>query len=157
MNKKLIYLLMFVFTLGLSFTACGSDDDDDYAKEIAATYNGKIIIPGMTSADGDANSIVLARASENKVNLALNEIVLQGLGSVKNIAVKNVPVTKSGDTYALTSTTETIKIKLGEVEVGATVTVSGTVKAGKLDLIIYVKDITVLPIPDLVITFSGTK
>jgi PKD repeat protein len=29
MNKKLIYLLMFVFTLGLSFTACGDDDDDD--------------------------------------------------------------------------------------------------------------------------------
>ncbi len=37
MNKKLIYLLALVFSLGLSFTACGDDDDDDVNLELDKT------------------------------------------------------------------------------------------------------------------------
>lgn len=161
MNKKLIYLLMLVFTLGLSFTACSDDDDDDnkvdYAKDIAATYDGKLKIQELNNIE-IANNIALSRVSDNKVKLALAEITLPlGEGAtIKDISINNVPVTKSGDTYSLTKTTEKITIKFLGEDIPADVTIEGTIKSGVADF-----KIAVSKVPNfdngLNISFAGTK
>ncbi len=167
MNKKLIYLLALVFSLGLGFTACGDDDDDnppanpDYAKEIAATYDGKLKIAQMEDIGELSNSIILSQVSENKAKVALNEIIIP-LGenisaTVKNISVNNIPVSKKDDIYTLAKTNEKIKVNLGDgqEDIDADVTVEGTVTGGKMNLTIKVVDVPVFPVLD--ITFEGTK
>lgn len=158
MNKKLIYLLMLVFTLGLSFTACSDDDDDDnkvdYAKEIAATYSGSLTIPDMY--DG-TNDITLSRTATNKAKVELKDFVIPTSATaeitVGTISVDNIEVTKSGDTYTLKETTASVTIDL--VPTPVDVKVSGTVKNNKLDLKIDVSKIPAFE--TLAITFAGTK
>ncbi len=158
MNKKLIYLLMLVFTLGLSFTACSDDDDDDnkvdYAKEIAATYSGSLTIPDMYNG---TNDITLSRTATNKAKVELKDFVIPTSATteitVGTIAVDNIEVTKSGDTYTLKETTASITIDL--VPTPVDVKVSGTVKNNKLDLKIDVSKIPAFE--TLAITFAGTK
>lgn len=154
---------MFVFALGLTFTACSDDDDDvkteDYAKDIAATYAGKLAIPGLNVPAFDKD-LSLVRTGENKIKMELKDLSIPlGEGSIPvgDIAVDNVPVTKAGDTYTLKETTATVKVKSPtnpEEELNAKVTVSGTQKAGDLNLTISVKDIDV---PNLDITYTGKK
>ncbi len=163
MNKKLICLLMFVFSLSLAFTACSDDDDDkvDYAKEVAGTYNGKLTIQELGNLEVPNNDIVLSRVADNKVKLSLTEIKLvlqEGANpiSIKNIAINNVPVTKSSDTYSLAKTTEKITINVLGADIQADVAVEGTVKSGKSDLKIIVSAVPGFD-NGLNISFSGTK
>lgn len=164
MNKKLIYLFALVFSLGFSFTACGDDDDDpvvtpDYAKEAAGTYDGNIKIAELTAIGEIPNSLVLSQVSENKAKVALNEITIPGVTSVKNIAVNNIPVSKDGSTYKLAKTTEKITIDLGQALGGnykTNVTVEGTIKDGKMALTITTGAVPVFD-NGLNITFDGTK
>lgn len=161
MNKKLIYLLMLVFTLGLSFTACSDDDDDkttDYAKDIAATYAGTLTIPGLSvepiTIDKD---ITLTRTAENKAKVELKDLsleIVEGTATpIGTITVDNIEVSKSGDTYTLKETTASITIDL--VPTPVDVKVSGTVKDNKLNLTIVVTEIPVFN--TLNISFAGTK
>ncbi|MDR0825206.1 MAG: calycin-like domain-containing protein [Prevotella sp.] len=164
MNKKLIYLLMFVFTLGLSFTACGSDDDDDYAKEIAATYAGTLTIPGLSATPITIDKdIALTRTAENKAKVELKDLSIPMnpmdpavVFPVGTIIVDNIDVSKSGDTYTLKETSTTLKVPslLGDL-VDAGVKVSGTVKDNKLALNINVTNVPV--VNTLAITFAGAK
>lgn len=165
MNKKLICLLMFVFSLSLAFTACSDDDDDndkvDYAKEIAATYGGTLSIPGLGAQPITMNKdIILTRVAENKSKVELKDLSIplgEGSFPVGNITVDNVEVSKSGDTYTLKETVTTVKVPAidGSGLVNAGVKLSGTVKNNKLDLKIDVTDVPV--VSTLNITFSGTK
>lgn len=158
MNKKLIYLLMLVFTLGLSFTACSDDDDDDnkvdYAKEIAATYDGTLTIPGLAAEPITlTKDITLSRTTTNKAKVELKDLVLDENMNVGTISVDNIEITKSGDTYTLKETKTSITIDL--VPTPVDVAVSGTVKDNKLDLKIVVTKIPVFE--TLNISFAGTK
>lgn len=154
MNKKLICLLMFVFSLSLAFTACSDDDDDkvDYAKEVAATYNGTLTIdlPEIPSVTQD---VKLERTAENKVKMVLENFSFAGL-DLGTISVANVPTSKSGTSIKLEETTNEVKLSIGGQEVKADVKVSGTVVDKKLDLSISVTKALPTAIP---VTFSGTK
>lgn len=156
MNKKLICLLMFVFSLSLAFTACSDDDDDndkvDYAKEIAATYGGTLTIdlPEIPSVTQD---VKLERTAENKVKMVLENFSFAGL-DLGTISVANVPTSKSGSSIKLEETTNEVKLSIGGQEVKADVKVSGTVVDKKLDLSISVTKALPTAIP---VTFSGTK
>lgn len=156
MNKKLICLLMFVFSLSLAFTACSDDDDDndkvDYAKEIAATYGGTLTIdlPEIPSVTQD---VKLERTAENKVKMVLENFSFAGL-DLGTISVANVPTSKSGTSIKLEETTNEVKLSIGGQEVKADVKVSGTVVDKKLDLSISVTKALPTAIP---VTFSGTK
>lgn len=154
MNKKLICLLMFVFSLSLAFTACSDDDDDkvDYAKEVAATYNGTLTIdlPEIPSVTQD---VKLERTAENKVKMVLENFSFAGL-DLGTISVANVPTSKSGSSIKLEETTNEVKLSIGGQEVKADVKVSGTVVDKKLDLSISVTKALPTAIP---VTFSGTK
>lgn len=239
MNKKLLCLLMFVFSLGLTFTACSSDDDDPvnltleksetsvdqgttvtvkitqgngdykvnsasdaiatasisgdvitvsgvaagettvtvtdkdkktatlkvtvvgYAEQIAATYEGTLGIPGMGVEDLP-NEIVLSKGDDNNAKLSIETLTIPmgpdaSIG-VTGIAVNSVPVTKSGDKYTLTETTEKVTVVLVGAEdnpMEVDVTVKGSFENGKLVLAIDVADIPF--IGDLVVSFEGTK
>lgn len=162
MNKKLIYLLMLVFTLGLSFTACSDDDDDDkktdYAKDIAATYAGTLTIPGLRAEPITMDKdITLTRTADNKAKVELKELSIEIVDGtptpVGTISVDNIEVSKSGDTYTLKETTTSITIDL--VPTPVDVKVSGTVKDNKLNLTIVVTKIPVFE--TLNISFAGTK
>lgn len=154
MNKKLICLLMFVFSLSLVFTACSNDDDDkvDYAKEVAATYGGTLTIdlPEIPSVTQD---VKLERTAENKVKMVLENFSFAGL-DLGTISVANVPTSKSGSSIKLEETTNEVKLSIGGQEVKADVKVSGTVVDKKLDLSISVTKALPTAIP---VTFSGTK
>lgn len=154
MNKKLICLLMFVFSLSLAFTACSDDDDDkvDYAKEVAATYGGTLTIdlPEIPSVTQD---VKLERTAENKVKMVLENFSFAGL-DLGTISVANVPTSKSGTSIKLEETTNEVKLSIGGQEVKADVKVSGTVVDKKLDLSISVTKALPTAIP---VTFSGTK
>lgn len=56
MNKKLLCLLMFVFSLGLTFTACSSDDDDPVNLTLesgtASVEAGSEVIVKITDGNG---------------------------------------------------------------------------------------------------------
>jgi len=155
MSKKIVYFMMLAFSLSL-FTACSDDDDDDdpvdYAKEIAATYGGKLTISfGATPTEIDKD-IAIVRNDENKVQVELKEFSFlgQNLGDIK---VENIPVSKNGDTYKLSETSKELKLAGNTIE--ATVKVSGTVdKSNKLDLKI---DVDATGIGSIPVTFSGTK
>lgn len=57
MNKKLLCLLMFVFSLGLTFTACSSDDDDPVnltlEKSETSVDQGATVTVKITQGNGD--------------------------------------------------------------------------------------------------------
>jgi hypothetical protein len=160
MNKKLIYLLMLVFTLGLSFTACSDDDDDNSdAKQIAGTYSGELNITGLTS-EPISNNIVLSKVSDNTVKMSIASLDIPNIGTITGIAVNSVSITKSGSTYTLTSGTEDIKVnaallggeKTAKVKVDGTVTSSGVMA---LSIVVTeIQDLTGMTLP---ITFAGTK
>jgi hypothetical protein len=160
MNKKLMCLLMFVFSLGLAFTAC-SDDDDDYAKDIAATYAGTLSIPGLSATPITMDKdIILTRTAENKAKLELKDLTIAMSATssfpVGTIAVDKIEVSKSGTTYTLKETTSTVQVVgLDGKKVDAGVKVSGTVKDKKLGLIINVTNVPV--VNSLVIAYAGAK
>ena len=146
---------MFVFSLSLAFTACSDDDDNDkvdYAKEVAATYNGTLTIdlPEIPSVTQD---VKLERTAENKVKMVLENFSFAGL-DLGTISVANVPTSKSGTSIKLEETTNEVKLSIGGQEVKADVKVSGTVVDKKLDLSISVTKALPTAIP---VTFSGTK
>jgi len=163
MSKKIFYFMMLAFSLSL-FTACSDDDDDDnnvtdYAVDTQGTYTGtlNLTFPEQDPFPFENKNIALKRTGVNKVEVSLDEITIPGEVpiTVKNIVVKDIPVTKNGDTYTLTE----VKDQKVSVNVGAPVdvkvTVSGTVKSNKLEMKINVGDIPV--IGEIPITFSGDK
>lgn len=153
MNKKLVCLLMFVFSLSLAFTACSDDDDKvDYAKEVAATYGGTLAID-LPDVPSVTQEVKLERTAENKVKMVLENFSFAGV-DLGTISVANVPTSKSGSSIKLEETTNEVKLSIGGQEVKADVKVSGTVVDKKLDLSISVTKALPTAIP---VTFSGTK
>jgi len=168
MNKKLICLLMFVFSLGLAFTACSDDDDKketgDYAKDIEASYGGTLSIPAFMEGGSAVvikdKDIVVTRTAENKAKVVLADLSIPmnetSSFPVGTITVDNIEVSKSGTTYTLKETTSKVTVKgMDGKDVEATVKMSGTVKDGKMALKIYVTDVPVVETLD--ITFAGDK
>ncbi|MDH6307824.1 hypothetical protein M2451_000273 [Dysgonomonas sp. PFB1-18] len=160
MNKKLIYLLALVFSLGLSFTACGDDDDDpvvtsDYAKEIAGTYKGTLTVTIAGQDTPIEREIKVERTAENKATVSVIGFSFEGIGELGDIVVENIPVSKSGETINLAETKKDVTLNILGVDATVKVTVSGTVKGKVIDLKIPVAEVPVLQ--NLNVTFNGTK
>lgn len=164
MNKKLICLLMFVFSLSLAFTACSDDDDDkvDYAKEVAGTYTGSLTlkIPVMEIDETIADKkIELTRISDNKVNLKLKEFSY-GTLTLGDIPVDEITVTKDGSTYKLADTSKNIDL-LGGLMTATVAISSSTVKDGKLNMTIKVNNVKQggndMQLGDMNIAYLGSK
>lgn len=141
MKKELLYLLMVVFT-GFTFVSCSSDDDDpDYAKDIAKTYSGSLNVelnmgewvPAGEPVDGD---ITIERTAENVASLKLIDFKFNDI-PIGTITVKNIAVTKSGDTYSL-SGSDVLDLSLLQLGKG-TVKVTGTVDKDKKCVLKYIE------------------
>ncbi|MDR1091564.1 MAG: calycin-like domain-containing protein, partial [Prevotella sp.] len=136
------------------------------AEQIAATYNGdlSVTLPGQNPVV-DKKDIVLA-TSEEKAKLTLANFSF-GEQTVGDIVVDGISLTKAEGIVTLAETEATVTLKVGETEINAKVSVSGTVahKAKKADLAVateQVLDLTinVTEVPELspiAVTFSGAK
>jgi len=162
MNKKIVYFLMLALSVSL-FSACSDDDDDDkvddYAQQIAATYNGDLTVKmGTTELPAIKKDIKVSRTDLNKAKVEVDELKIptgvEGVDlTVTGIAVEDIAVAKSGEEIKLAQKTADIKVKVDGVETDATVTISGTYVSNKLKLQIGVTGIPV----EVSASFEGAK
>lgn len=163
MNKKLLCLLTFVFSLGLTFTACSSDDDDavDYAAQVAGTYNGtlNVKVGEAPAEDVTGQDIKLKRTGENKAELLIENFSL-GEINAGSITVDNITVTESNGTVKLGDISKNVSLMAGAMSADVAIS-SSTVKDNKLTLNIKVNNVkmgtTPMPLGDIIVTFAGNK
>jgi len=169
MNKKFIYLLALVFSLGLTFVACGDDDDDnppkptDYAAQIAGTYNGTLNVkigeaPGEDVPD---QPIKLDRTGDNKSQLVIENFTFAGVNA-GTVTVDNIAITESNGTVKLADTSKNVSLASNTMTADVAVK-SSSVKDKTLTLSITVTNIkdkegeTVPDLGTITVTFSGDK
>lgn len=156
MNKNLIFGIIAVITL--FFAACSDDKDNDgIAGKIAGTYVGTLQV---TQEDGtpmgdpmENQKIFISRVGDNAVDLELIGFSFQGL-AVGDLKIPGAQVTESGN---ITGSASQVSIMGGVIK--ADLTLSGTVRDNKADLVILV-NAPLAPGEDpmvMRVTFKGSK
>jgi hypothetical protein len=150
MNLKFrLFFMLFLSALCVGFTACSNDDDEDYAKAIAGTYNGGLTMEGAPIASNVA--IAITRDAENQITLKMNETVL----FMQIDIICKSGVTYASSKYAISGTTTfNMEIAGTEISMPVPVRVNGTIdKSGTANIQINVD------IPDAPVTviFGGQK
>ena len=167
MDKKFIYLLAVVFSLGFTFTSCGDDDDDkptDYAAQIAGTYTGTL---NVDLGDGGENipnqPIKIERTGDNKAKLVIENFTFPGVGPVGTIDVDNIPTSESNGTVKLGDTSKNVSLANNAMTADVAIK-SSSVKDKTLTLTINVTNIKEAesgdPMPGLgtiIVKFTGAK
>ena len=127
--KKTVKTVMLaaVATLTLGFAACSKD----YAKDIAATYEGTLVMSVGDNAIGDPADakVIVAAESENTVSLTLPQVGDGGMG-MPSMTVEGVSVSKNKKVYSLSK--NEISASVAGMEI--TGTLGGTVENDKLNL-----------------------
>jgi hypothetical protein len=165
MNKKLLFLLMFVFSLGLTFTACDPDDpkqvEVDYAAQVAGIYNGtlNIKVGEAPAEDITGQDIKLKRTDENKAELLIENFTFGDINA-GSITIDNIPVTESNGVVKLGDISKNIPLLNGAMTADVAIS-SGSIKDNKLTLNIKVNNVKMgnspMPLGDIIVTFAGTK
>jgi len=158
MTKKIFNFWMLTLSLSLlTFTACSSDDkdDEDLAVTAAGTYDGTVDVKAGGESLGDPQdaTIKITRIETNKVKMTLDDFVF-GVIPVGTIEVKDIPLETVSGVTTIKETKETITLT-GLQGASADVTVTGTVKDGKLKMNIAVST-EALPLP-ISVVFEGDK
>lgn len=88
----------FVFSMG----SCSSSDDEPevaVAAQVAGSYSGNevVVVMGEESSN-ETKTYVLAKSSDASVDMTIPEMGMGGHMTIPALAVKNVPLTKSGNT-----------------------------------------------------------
>ena len=88
----------FVFSMG----SCSSSDDEPevaVAAQVAGSYSGNevVVVMGEESSN-EAKTYVLAKSSDASVDMTIPEMGMGGHMTIPALAVKNIPLTKSGNT-----------------------------------------------------------
>lgn len=88
----------FVFSMG----SCSSSDDEPevaVAAQVAGSYSGNevVVVMGEESSD-ETKTYVLAKSSDASVDMTIPEMGMGGHMTIPALAVKNIPLTKSGNT-----------------------------------------------------------
>ena len=88
----------FVFSMG----SCSSSDDEPevaVAAQVAGSYSGNevVVVMGEESSN-ETKTYVLAKSSDTSVDMTIPEMGMGGHMTIPALAVKNVPLTKSGNT-----------------------------------------------------------
>lgn len=119
MNKKLLCLLMFVFSLGLTFTACSSDDDDPVnltlEKSESSVDQGATVTVKITQGNGDYK---VSSASETTATASVSGDVI----TVSGVAAGETTITVT-DKDKKTTTLKVTVVGLADQVAG---TYSGT-------------------------------
>ena len=88
----------FVFSMG----SCSSSDDEPevaVAAQVAGSYSGNevVVVMGEESSN-ETKTYVLAKSSDAAVDMTIPEMGMGGHMTIPALAVKNIPLTKSGNT-----------------------------------------------------------
>ena len=120
----------------LGVSSCGSGDDEPevaVAEQVAGSYTGTEVMIVMGEPDEDTKTFEFTKATEVAVDMMIPEYG-EGMMSLAKMPVKNIPLTKSGNT---------ITGKLEKYE-GAVTNASGAEKAYTVnDLVVIFSDKTV--------------
>jgi hypothetical protein len=151
-NVNLFFILL-VSVLCVGFTACNKDDDESYAKDIAADYTG--LLTGTDLQDPTATvlaTISIKEKSDDKVNLIFTQAIA---GMSFDIACE-ATVTKTNGIYYVDGTTAVSVQGIGSpipVNITGDVTVLAGIKTATLEIVVG----TGIPSPPfpLTITFEG--
>lgn len=114
MKKSLLYLFMFICSVGL-FTSCSDDDDNDVKypidTDLAGIYKGSldISLAGTTIGSGIPKNITISKASDKSVNMELKDFSFMGM-DLGTITLTNCFLTKEGNNYKFTGK-QTLNIK----------------------------------------------
>jgi hypothetical protein len=87
-----------VFSMG----SCSSSDDEPevaVAAQVAGSYSGNevVVVMGEESSN-ETKTYVLAKSSDASVDMTIPEMGMGGHMTIPALAVKNIPLTKSGNT-----------------------------------------------------------
>ena len=88
----------FVFSMG----SCSSSDDEPevaVAAQVAGSYSGNEVVVVMGEESSiETKAYVLAKSSDTSVDMTIPEMGMGGHMTIPALAVKNIPLTKSGNT-----------------------------------------------------------
>ncbi len=134
--KKFLLMLVAAATVVLGVSSCGSDDDEPevaVAEQVAGSYTGTEVMIVMGEPDEGTKTFEFTKATEVAVDMMIPEYG-EGMMSLAKMPVKNIPLTKSGNT---------ITGKLEKYE-GTVTNASGAEKAYTVnDLVVIFSDKTV--------------
>ncbi len=154
MKKKLCFLMMAVFFLGM--TAC-SDDDDDKKEAVAGTYTGTITVTDEAGTPiGEpltGQKITIVDAGKDRINLELKDFKFGELVIGDITANCKATLDKEGDDFDLNGQTTLTVAALGNVELP--IVIEGEVDAKELDIDINITNVPLLN--TLKVEFEGTK
>lgn len=154
MFKKLFCVIVLLSTV-VGFSACSDDDDEvvvvPLAKQIAGEYGGTLTI----GADPTEKDITLTESGEN-IKVSLTEFSFNGM-SLGNIIVDGIALSEADSKINLAETKAALTLNLFGAEAEVDVTVSGTVKDGKLDLSILVENVPMIEGGTIPVAFAGNK
>ena len=101
--KKFVMMTMAAMAFVMSLSSCSKDDDDNkveaVATQVAGSYSGNEVVMVMgEESSNDTKIYVFAKASDTSVDLTIPEMGMGGHMSIPALPVKNIALTKSGNT-----------------------------------------------------------
>ena len=101
--KKIVMMTMAAMAFVMSMSSCSKDDDDNkveaVATQVAGSYSGNEVVMVMgEESSNDTKIYVFAKASDTSVDLTIPEMGMGGHMSIPALPVKNIALTKSGNT-----------------------------------------------------------
>jgi len=152
------------------FSACSDDDDDDkiddYAQQIAATYNGDLEVKiDQNTLPAIKKDVVVTRTELNKVKVQIDNLQIPQFdeegqptdpADIGTVIIEGIAVTKSGNDIKLAETSKPIEITMLGIKIPIIVKISGTHASSTLKLAIgvdggeFIKQV-------ISASFSGTK
>ena len=94
--------MMAVMAMVVSMSSCSKDDDTPevaVATQVAGSYSGNEVVMVMgEESSNELKTYVLAKSSDTYVDMTIPEMGMGGHMTIPALSVKNIPLTKSGNT-----------------------------------------------------------
>lgn len=118
--KSFMMMLVAAATVVMSFTSCGSDDDEPQvpvATQVAGSYTGnEIVIVMGDESSNDTKTYQFTKVSDTSIDMTVPEMGMGGMMTIPAFPVKNIPLTQNGNTITgkAASYSGTVKNAKGE-------------------------------------------
>jgi len=159
-NVNLFFILL-VSVLCVGFTACNKDDDESYAKDIAADYIGTLVGTDVTDPTAPVTTTISIKyKSETKIDLSLKQTIA---GIPFDIACEALITKKDGIYYLEGVTVVNLEMQGLETSIPIPVAIAGNitvsdVKTAKLEMLVGNEELQpVMPVFPLTVKFEGTN
>ena len=101
--KSFMTMTLAVVAFVFGMTSCSSSSDDEpevaVAEQVAGSYSGNEIVMVMgDESSNETKTYVLAKASDTSIDMTVPEIGMGGMMTIPALSVKNIPLTKIGNT-----------------------------------------------------------